>query len=94
MGSTIRFPSKNEVGSGLFWKRFEGLPVGNGSTVTASICEISFNDPGAVPITTDTILTVHNIVPRDGGTVDARIQIQSPDPTNYRVNFLISNDAG
>lgn len=96
MGSTIRFPSEVLQGSGEFWKSFPGLPVGDGSTVMASICEVELTPTGPHPIggPNHPRMTVENVVPRDGTTVDALINIDSSSNVNYRVNFLISNDAG
>lgn len=100
MGSTIRFPSEVLRGKGEFWQRFPGLPVGDGSTVMASICEVNLSPTGPHPVgglsggDKHPRMFVKNVVPQDGTTVDALINIDSDTEVNYRVNFLISNDAG
>ncbi len=83
----------NIVGNGVFDGNFT-FPAGvinRHSHVLANICEVSApqGEPLDFPFQGDATMEIHNIVPKDDGTVSIRFEIDWDSPLNARVQFFV-----
>jgi hypothetical protein len=88
----------NIQGQGLFDVPVPFPPgvVNRNSLVLANICEVQMppgeftpNQPVGIPFQGDATMTIHNIVPKEDGSVSVRVEISGSDTLNARLQFFI-----
>jgi hypothetical protein len=83
----------NSAGNGVFDANFTfpGGVINGHSHVVANICEVFApqGEPLDFPFQGDATMEIHNVVPKDDGTLSVRFEIDWDSPLNAKIQFFV-----